>query len=165
MEGGLSGFERGAEDANPARHLALPLRDPFAELLGIEFSVVLIGRRAFWCGGPTAPERNAILSDHVDGAMKRSVILATLLLSLLPFVAHGAKVPELKRVSLAIQGMHCSSCATGIHAMLKRTPGVIRAEVSYPRRQALVDYDAGKTSPGKIVETIEKLGYKATIRK
>ncbi len=48
--------------------------------------------------------------------------------------------------------------------MLKRTPGVISAEVSYERREAIVDYDADKTSREKIVEAVTKLGYKATVK-
>jgi mercuric ion binding protein len=69
------------------------------------------------------------------------------------------------KVTLTISGMHCESCATGIAAMLKRTDGVVKADVSYEERRASVDYDATKTSPEKIIETIEKLGYKAVVKK
>ena len=68
-------------------------------------------------------------------------------------------------VTLTISGMHCESCATGITAMLMRTDGVVKADVSYEERRAVVDYDAAKTSPGKIVEAIDKLGYKAKVKK
>jgi len=68
------------------------------------------------------------------------------------------------RVLIAVEGMSCTSCASGIKAMLKRTPGVISAEVSYERREAVVDYDPDKTSREKIVEAITKLGYKATVK-
>ena len=65
---------------------------------------------------------------------------------------------------IAIDGMHCDGCAKGITAMLKRTPGVIAAEVSYERREARVEYDPGKTSPEKLVEAITNLGYTATVK-
>lgn len=69
------------------------------------------------------------------------------------------------RLTIAIAGMHCDSCATGIAAMLKRTEGVITGAVSYEKREALVEYDARKTSPKKIVEVIESMGYGAVIKK
>lgn len=68
------------------------------------------------------------------------------------------------RVLVAIEGMHCTSCANGIKAMLKRTPGVISAEVSYERREADVEYDPSRTSPEKIVEAIANIGYKVSVK-
>lgn len=68
-------------------------------------------------------------------------------------------------VTLTIAGMHCEGCASGITAMLKRTDGVVKADVSYEERRATVDYDAAKTSPEKIIAAIGKLGYKAAIKK
>ena len=97
--------------------------------------------------------------------MKRSAILALLLLLLRPVLAHSAKAAEPKSVTVTIKGMYCPSCADGIRAMLKRTAGVTKADVSYAARVARVDYDGGKTSPAKIVEVIEKLGYQASVRK
>ena len=42
--------------------------------------------------------------------------------------------------------------------------GVLAAEVSYERREAVVEYDPAKTSPEKIVAAVEKLGYKAAVK-
>lgn len=78
--------------------------------------------------------------------------------------AGAASAVKTERVLIAIEGMSCTSCASGIKAMLKRTPGVISAEVSYERREAVVDYDTDKTSREKIVEAVTKLGYKATVK-
>lgn len=69
-----------------------------------------------------------------------------------------------ERVTIAIEGMHCESCAAGIKSMLKRTSGVVAAEVSYQRKEAVVDYDPEKITPNKIVETITNLGYKARVK-
>lgn len=65
---------------------------------------------------------------------------------------------------LDIKGMHCSGCASGIEAMLKRVDGVTRADVSYEEHQARVEYDPSKTNPETIIEAIGKLGYKATLK-
>ncbi len=64
-----------------------------------------------------------------------------------------------------ITGMHCETCATGISAILKRTDGVVKAEVSYETREATVEYDAAITSPEKIIEAVEKMGYRAALKK
>ena len=69
-----------------------------------------------------------------------------------------------ERVLIAIEGMHCTSCANGIKAMLKRTPGVIAADVSYDRREADVEYDSSRISPEKILEAISNMGYKANVK-
>lgn len=79
-------------------------------------------------------------------------------------VAAASYAVENKRVKIAIEGMHCTSCAQGIKAMLKRTPGVIAVEVSYEQREAVVEYDPSRTSPAKVVEAINNLGYKAKVK-
>jgi len=76
----------------------------------------------------------------------------------------AAATMKTERAIIVVEGMSCSSCAKGIKAMLKRTPGVIAAEVSFERHEAVVDYDADQTSREKIVEAINKLGYKASIK-
>jgi copper chaperone CopZ len=72
--------------------------------------------------------------------------------------------PSSERVVLAVEGMYCDSCAAGIKAMLKRTAGVIAVDVSYQKKEAVVDYNPEKVTPEKIVETINNLGYKASIK-
>ncbi|MDQ6651365.1 MAG: cation transporter [Acidobacteriota bacterium] len=69
-----------------------------------------------------------------------------------------------ERVVIAVEGMYCDSCAAGIRAMLKRTPGVVSSDVSYKQKEAVVEYDSQKTTPEKIVEAINNLGYKATVK-
>src|SRR6266511_4128869 len=71
--------------------------------------------------------------------------------------------PRPAQTVLTISGMYCGSCASGISAMLKRTAGVVKADVSFEDRRAIVDYMPEKTSPEKLVGVIEKMGYKAAI--
>lgn len=67
-----------------------------------------------------------------------------------------------ERVLVTVEGMSCpGSCPSGITAMLNRTPGVVSAEVSFERKEANVEFDPGVTSTEKIVEAINKMGYKA----
>lgn len=69
-----------------------------------------------------------------------------------------------ERVKIAVEGMHCTSCAQGIKAMLKRTPGVVSAEVSFEQKEAIVEYDSSRTSAEKVVEAINNMGYKAKVK-
>lgn len=95
--------------------------------------------------------------------MKRSGHSVVIILAVL-ILAVSAVAAEQHTLLLEIKGMHCSGCASGIEAMLKRVDGVISAEVSYEEREARVDYEPAKTNPGKIIEAVETLGYKATIK-
>jgi Cu+-exporting ATPase len=76
----------------------------------------------------------------------------------------AAVVADTARAVVEVKGMSCSSCATNVQAMLKRTPGVIAARVSVERAEAVVDYDPVRTSPPRIVETIKRLGYMARLK-
>ena len=69
-----------------------------------------------------------------------------------------------ERVRIAVEGMHCSGCASGIKSMLKRTEGVVSAEVSYENKEAVVEYDTERTTTDKILEVITNLGYKANVK-
>lgn len=83
---------------------------------------------------------------------------------LLSTAAAAPRAVKNERVKIAVEGMHCTSCAQGIKAMLKRTPGVITAEVSFERSDAIVEYDPSRTSPEKVIKVINNLGYKAKVK-
>jgi copper chaperone CopZ len=72
--------------------------------------------------------------------------------------------PNTERVLIAIEGMHCGGCASGVKAMLKRTRGVVSADVSFEQKEAKVEFDSSATSREKIVEAINNMGYKASIK-
>lgn len=75
-----------------------------------------------------------------------------------------AAEPPTARVVLTISGMHCASCATGIKSMLTRSDGVRQVDVSYSQRRATIVYNPAKTTPKKIIATVETMGYRASIR-
>lgn len=58
-----------------------------------------------------------------------------------------------------IKGMHCASCAGIIEKTLKKTDGVISAEVNYGTESAKLAFDPAKTNPEQLSKTIEPLGY------
>jgi copper chaperone CopZ len=44
---------------------------------------------------------------------------------------------------------------------LRKQPGVQSAQVSYDTKEAVVQYDATKLSPEKIISVIDETGFKA----
>lgn len=102
--------------------------------------------------------------------MKLPTLLAALLIGLLPRTVGAAerepKAPPAPPAAnatnwLAISGMHCEGCARGITSELKRTPGVVRAEVSFTNKLAVVAYDTNRVSLKTLQDVIAEAGYAA----
>jgi Cu+-exporting ATPase len=70
--------------------------------------------------------------------------------------------PEVKRARLAVSGMSCSSCVNSITSTLKDMPWVKLVNVNLVGNSASIDFEPPGTVE-EIVQTIEDLGYDATI--
>lgn len=58
--------------------------------------------------------------------------------------------------SFNIEGMSCAvMCASKIQKELTNTNGVQKATVDFEKKTATVEYDSGKITPEKLVETVE----------
>ena len=66
-------------------------------------------------------------------------------------------------ITLSLGGMWCSSCAWLVSENLKRTKGVVSAEVSYVQQQANLIFDASVTNPKLLKKRVRSLGYQATL--
>jgi Cu+-exporting ATPase len=69
----------------------------------------------------------------------------------------------IKKVGLSLSGMHCSSCAGLIEKSLKKTTGVINANVNFASEKALVTYDTKITTPEELIKAVNKTGYQASL--
>ena len=78
--------------------------------------------------------------------------------------AERATPVDTQRVALNVKGMYCESCESTVAAMLRRTPGVFRADVSVERSEAVIVYDSARTSPTKLVDVVATLGYSAAVK-
>lgn len=67
--------------------------------------------------------------------------------------------PKGETLNLAINGMHCASCAMTIDGSLEDTPGVIKAKTSYARGEVMVEYDPTQLQPAKLKKVVSDLGY------
>ncbi len=65
-------------------------------------------------------------------------------------------------ITLKIGGMHCAACALNIENALKKSRGIVSAEVSFPLEQARITYDPALVSVPGIKEIIENVGYTAS---
>ncbi|MFM8369847.1 MAG: cation transporter, partial [Chloroflexota bacterium] len=75
-----------------------------------------------------------------------------------------AQVPERSEdVILTLGGMWCSSCAWLVGENLKRTKGVVNAEVSFIQQQANITFDSTITNHKSLKKRVRSLGYQATL--
>jgi heavy metal translocating P-type ATPase len=66
-------------------------------------------------------------------------------------------------LTLNVTLMWCPACAWVIEETLKRSPGVISASCNFATDRVRCDYNPVLTSPQRIIESIEVLGYKALL--
>ena len=64
-----------------------------------------------------------------------------------------------------IDGIKCSACAAKIEKVLSSQEGVLKVNLVVAKNVLTVAFDETKLNSDKIIETVENLGYKATIRK
>ncbi|MGH2847208.1 MAG: heavy metal translocating P-type ATPase [Thermoleophilaceae bacterium] len=65
-----------------------------------------------------------------------------------------------ERAELAVEGMHCASCAVRIERVLSRQPGVAEASVNFATHRASFAYDAGAVSLPELEAAVERMGYR-----
>ena len=68
-----------------------------------------------------------------------------------------------KKIRLNINGMHCGSCELLIKEAVQELRGVSKAEISYQKKNAVIEYDDSSISPEQIITVISKEGYQATV--
>jgi copper chaperone CopZ len=91
--------------------------------------------------------------------LRRSAVAMLLLFGL-----GNAAFAATSTATLHIEGMTCAGCETAVKLVLKKTPGVISADVSYEEKRAVVKYDPAKTTPQKIARAVaESLSYTVTV--
>jgi P-type Cu+ transporter len=67
------------------------------------------------------------------------------------------------RISIPVTGMTCAACSGRVQRALEKAPGVSTANVNLMTGAATVQYDAGRISPERLVETIRDTGYGADL--
>lgn len=65
----------------------------------------------------------------------------------------------MKKLSIRIQGMHCSSCASNIERSLSKVPGVKSASVSLMINKGQIECE-DSVSDEDVKKAVSKAGYK-----
>jgi len=65
-------------------------------------------------------------------------------------------------ITLKVGGMHCAACALNIETALKKTGGIVSADVSFPLERARIAYNPELISVSEMIKTIESVGYTAS---
>jgi len=71
--------------------------------------------------------------------------------------------PGVGKVELRITGMTCSSCVNKIEQSVKQLKGVLSASVALTTQRGQFTFDPSDTGVRDIIESIQKLGFTATI--
>jgi copper chaperone CopZ len=66
----------------------------------------------------------------------------------------------MKTTIFRIEGMNCDACANTIKGLVEKEPGVRMASVSFAERQARVLYDPSATPEERLVEVIQRPGFR-----
>ncbi len=69
-----------------------------------------------------------------------------------------------RNVTLEVQGWRCEVCSSATKLALKKLDGVQEVRVDADKSEAVVTYDDTKITPQKLIERIEKQGYKAKVK-
>jgi Cu2+-exporting ATPase len=65
-------------------------------------------------------------------------------------------------VSLILERVRCAACLWLIEQVLRRLPGVTRADVNYATQRAHVAWDPGQVKLSRIIEAVRGVGYDAS---
>jgi copper ion binding protein len=92
-----------------------------------------------------------------------ALVMAVLVIASGALVSLSAQntAPQIKTVSVPVEGMSCVSCAARVKRTLKGIDGVQHVEVSLERREAVVRFVPDKVTPERLEAAINELGYKA----
>ena len=69
-----------------------------------------------------------------------------------------------RSATLQVKGWTCGACAAASKIALKKVDGVESVSTDTTKAEGVVTYDDSRATPQKLVEAVEKLGYKATLK-
>ena len=67
-------------------------------------------------------------------------------------------------VTIPVDGMTCPSCNKAVELAVRKLKGIIKVRADHEKGEAIVAYRPEKISTADIVESINKLGYKAQFK-
>lgn len=71
----------------------------------------------------------------------------------------------MRNVTLKVEGMHCSGCASTIQSLLQGNDGIKKASASFDAGEARVLYDPALISEDQVAALVERAGFRVTERR
>src|SRR5260221_10072635 len=71
-----------------------------------------------------------------------------------------AEKSNIQTVELNIKGMGCKACEAEVNHEVTKLPGIIQSTVSYANKNAIIRFDASKTTIKNITNAVNATGYK-----
>ena len=65
----------------------------------------------------------------------------------------------MQKANLKISGMTCGGCVSSVNRVISALDGVVKAEVSLEKQDAVVDYDAAKLNLEQIKRAVTEAGF------
>lgn len=93
--------------------------------------------------------------------MKHIAMVALTLASL----AVGPALAATKTITLSVPDMDCAVCPITVRAALTKVKGVVKAEASLEKREAVVTFDDAKTKVEALTQATANAGYPSTVKR
>jgi len=77
-----------------------------------------------------------------------------------PHNLQGSEEPVLERIEIATEGENCDECVEELREPLMRIKGVTNVRVETDSQRIVVEFDARKTNPPELHDSILKSGYR-----
>jgi mercuric ion binding protein len=91
--------------------------------------------------------------------MRKSLLLAVLILApLAPGIA-PASAADNRTVTLAVENMTCAACPITVRKALEKVPGVAKVKVDFDTRTATVTFDPAKAKVEDLTWATTEAGY------
>lgn len=95
--------------------------------------------------------------------MKKLIPATLALLLLATVVVAGPQLTANATQRFAITGMSCGGCAAGLQFELEEAKGVVKADVVFDRKLAVVSFDTNVITLAGVTNIIKKAGFKSRL--
>jgi periplasmic mercuric ion binding protein len=85
------------------------------------------------------------------------------LLGVLATLLAGMALAAEQTITLAVDNMTCELCPITVKASLEDVPGVVKADVSYEQKTAVVTFDDAKANVADLINATTNAGYPSQV--
>ncbi len=113
-------------------------------------------------------------SDRINKISLWVVTVLVIFLFSVPYIANQAsRTPTVEQkvdfsrvttIVLEVPGMTCPSCPLTVQKSLQQLDGVLRADVSFEQKRALVQFDSSRVTVEQLLKATKQAGYPAFVK-